>query len=426
MRRGIVYVGGGSRHFLDQSAAVVADRIARCLLQKLRPNEALSYRINVEAGVRLLSSDIELDIATIEIAKGEEWKPVIDILEVNYLSHFTQRFEALPPIMRALKAISLMARSLEKGIRRKWALFLSEKSDRSSETFPSQDRAQASWMSAVTVGVIGSVIYWLVTGLAILFAMPTFHLSDLFSFVSGEAGQVGGKGADLGKSALLIAVLLILAESFRKAAVAPWDRWATESFASMEYQLDERRFLAIPNAILDAIEFASQRRYSGVDLLSFSLGTIWATDTIFPRRERPCTWSPRRTVHNWITIGFPYDFIVWSNPGYFSMRAQPTVEVHRWINIVVQDDFIGTDFTRGEKRGITVQGFEEARTPDINPSPLRPPRQVSASWQDYIHPLRRTLNHRIYWDDEDARAPTCFTEVLDAVEWDEEVRALLQ
>ncbi len=84
---------------------------------------------------------------------------------------------------------------------------------------------------------------------------------------------------------ITVTVFLVLAAAFRKVIIEPLEQLAVEVFAFMDYQLDDRRFLAAPNAILDAIDYASKRGYESVDLLSLSLGAVLATDAIFPRRR---------------------------------------------------------------------------------------------------------------------------------------------
>lgn len=55
MTKGIVYVGGSSRHLMDQSAALVADRIARSIQGQLRDDQPFSWYWLLHFG-RLLSS----------------------------------------------------------------------------------------------------------------------------------------------------------------------------------------------------------------------------------------------------------------------------------------------------------------------------------------------------------------------------------
>jgi len=130
-------------------------------------------------------------------------------------------------------------------------------------------------------------------------------------------------------------------------------------------------------------------------------------------------------IENWITLGYPYGLIRWFRPDYFAERHPAIVDFRRWINLVVQDDFLGTTFTEGDGRGIRVSRCSHARAPDVNPKPFEPNGRVRAGWQDWFV-LRRHFNHRIYWDDEDARAPTCFAAFIDGAGWTTEVLAIIR
>lgn len=423
MTKGIVYVGGSGRHVINQSAEVVADRIARTLQDKLRDEQpSFSYRIRVETDAHCLAPDIGLDIASIHIAKGDAWEPALDILEVKYLPRFTKRFKVLPPLARALKALWLFGRSAINKICTK----------HHKGVFDRLDRIQATWLTLINLLAIGSVFYWLVVGAVAVFGVPA-------AFGVGFEDIVGLFGAGRTAEAksvwtiIVIAVFLVFAVALRRT-IESWEQSAVESFAAMEYQLDDRRFLAAPNAILDAIDFATKRGYATVDLLSLSLGAVLATDAIFPRRTREQVWSPPLKIANWITLGYPYDLIRWSFPDYFADREPAVVEFSHWINVVVKDDFLGTKFTKDDGRIGVVDRLSHAQLPDLNPDPFKTEGAVERGWLDRVVPLRRAFNHRIYWDDENARAPTCFAAVIDAkdakgakvVGWATEVLAVMK
>lgn len=425
MAKGIVYVGGGGRHVMNQSAEVVADRIARSLQDKLRDEQAFSYRICVDTDAHWLAPDIGLDIASIQVAKGGAWEPALDILEVKYLPRFARRFKALSPLARALRAFWLLSRSAIDSVCRRRPT-LASKADQPQDALNRLDRIQAVWLTVINLLTIGSVIYWLGIGALTVFGVPAFFgvsFDDILS-AFGEGRTAEAKSVWM---LIVIAVFLVLAAALRKT-IESWEQVAVESFAAIEYQLDDRRFLAAPNAILDAIDFATKRGYATVDLLSLSLGAVLATDSIFPRRARERVWSPPLAIENWITLGYPYDLIRWSCPDYFAARQPAAVEIHHhWINVVVQDDFLGTLFTKGDGRGIRVH-CSDARAPDISPKPFKPESRVRAGRRDWFTPLRRAFNHRIYWDDEDVRAPTCFAAFVDAevAGWTTEVLAVVR
>lgn len=198
----------------------------------------------------------------------------------------------------------------------------------------------------------------------------------------------------------------------------------------MDYQLDDRRFLAAPNAILDAIDFASKRGYESVDLLSLSLGAVLATDAIFPRHKRSLIWSPQLVIENWITLGYSCSMIQRTYPMYFMNRQPPVVHIRRhWINVAVEDDFLGSTFTENDNKcGICVKQKKDILAPSVNLQFKPKSRWKKGNLWDYFIPLRRVVNHRIYWDDEDVRAPTCFDAVITAESagWKMEVQKCLR
>jgi hypothetical protein len=120
MSRGIVYIGGVSRHLMDQSVAIVADRIARSLQGNLKDKQQFSYLISIEKDAHQLAKDISLDIASIEVEMDDGWKQAIDVLEVKYLTRFTNRFSKLPPLARAFKALWIVIRTAIKSFKALW------------------------------------------------------------------------------------------------------------------------------------------------------------------------------------------------------------------------------------------------------------------------------------------------------------------
>ena len=415
MRRGIVYVGGMSRHLMDQSAALVADRIARSIQDDLRDKQPFSYRICVETDAHCRAPDIGLDIASIEVAKGDVWEPALDILEVKYLPRFAGRFERLPPLARALKAFWLLIRSAINSVCARRAARRPTKTNQRQGTLNRLDQIQAVWLNLVIFATIGSVVYWLVVGAVAVLGVPAaFNVG--FEDIVGVFGAGRTAEAKSVWTIIVIAVFLVFAAALRRT-IESWEQSAVESFAVMEYQLDDRRFLAAPNAILDAIDFATKRGYATVDLLSLSLGAVLATDAIFPRRRREQVWSPPLKIANWITLGYPYDLIQWSCPDYFADREPAVICFSHWINVVVKGDFLGTKFTKDDGRiddrriGV-VDHFSHAQLPDLNPDPFEPEGAVVGRLERVV-PWRRAFNHRIYWDDENARAPTCFAHPAD-------------
>jgi len=407
MTKGIVYVGGSSRHLMDQSAEIVADRIARSIQCQLQDGDSFSYRVHVDRDVHRLAPDISLDIASIEITSDGKWKRVIDVLEVNYLSRFIKSFAQLPPLARVFRALWLIIRSTITRVCEQNRARSAGMRNFKGALLP-RDLMQATWLTIVTLVTIGSVVFWLVVGLTAVFGIPSFfslEFDDLIRIFRDESK------VDVQSPVILsVSLLLIIARVFRKVVIDPLDQLAVEVFAFTDYQLDDRRFLATPNAILDAIDFAANRGYATVDLLSLSMGAVLSTDAIFARGFRKSKGSQPLVIENWITLGYPYDLIRWSYPRYFDRRQPPIIDIRgHWINVAIQDDFLGTTFDKDEEgRGIRVTNHQDVYMPDINTLFEPASRWKRGGKKDFVIPLRRVVNHRIYWDDEDARAPTCF------------------
>jgi hypothetical protein len=421
VKRGIVYVGGGGADFVDQSASLVADRIARSLRDKVK-ERPISYRVSLEADAARIAPDINLDIAAVQVMKSDVWETVLEVLEVKYQPRFVGRFARFSPLQRAWMALQLLVRSVLASGRARWRA----RTAHSGQGMLSRrlDRLQWFWLSVVRLLALLSLAYWIFVGAFALFAGLGFSTADILGAIGATPKP---KGTEIKSATIYIAMILVVVTIIRYALIDWLDRLGIEAFAALEYQLDDSRYLAATNALLDGIEFAARRDYGKLDLLSFSFGTIIAADAIFPRRKRNSVWSPPLAIDHWITVGFPYDMVVSYLPGYFSGRQAATIDVRRWINIVAEDDFLSTRFSDGDGRGIRAGGGSHLRAPDLNPTPVDSERRITAGWLDAFILLRRIGNHRIYWDDEDARARTCFDRVVDetAAGWTTEVLAML-
>lgn len=405
MARGVIYLGGSGRHLIDSSIDVVADRVARSLRAAIweTGQVEVQLRLQLKRDVQVVAGGIGLDSASIEVRCGESWEQVLEILEVKFLPRFTQRVARLAPIGRALQALLItgkwMARTgpawLARVIRR----------GRAPE-YSGLDRTQAFMMFIVALATAGSLVYWVFIGLVLW--LEFVGLQDIDFGIKGTVG----------------AVLVILASAVHKIHIEPLDQWAIDAFSFTDYQLDDSAYLDVAAAIADAVDFASSRGYTGLDLLGYSLGAILATDAIYPRAQRNPVWAPPRMIDHWVTVGYPFDELRASLPGYFSDRACSRLQVRKWINIVTRHDFMGTYFTPDRPRGIALARSEVVKSPDVNPPPLSNPRLVTPGWRDLI-PRRRTINHR-YWDDRDPCAPTCFALVAQETGWLEELRSLIR
>ncbi len=408
MRRQIVYLGGFGHRILDQSAAVVADRIARAVQERLSDVPGMAYRVHVEADAHAPAPDLAVDIATIELRRGDTWTPVIDVLEVRYLDRFARSVSRLSPLGRALKALSILWMSWWTSHKARRAAI---RPGRRGWRRPRLEQLQATWLTMVLLLSVGYLIYWV--GLAAILA---------------AVAALAALGIRLDTVPVwlltIIVPLLGLAESVRRNVFDRYEQWAAETFASLEYQIDDQPFLAVPNAVLDAIELARQRQPGPIDLLGFSLGSFLSTDVLFPRQARQRIWSPPAEIDNWITVGFPYDLVRATRPDYFRNRQPPTVRLERWLNIVVEHDFLGTGFEPGDGRGVHVAGSNRLIAPDVSLS-FRPDGLTRPGRLAWLTPRRLVTKHTIYWNDQDPRAPSCFRMIVDEAGWTRGVLDLL-
>lgn len=405
MSRGVIYLGGSGRTLIDSSIDVVADRIVRSLRAELWQAEHVQaqLRCRIERDVHVVAAGIGLDAASIELRRGQDWEPVLEIFEVKYLPRFTHRLAGMGAVARILSALFIVGKWLARlpGARRTRR----RHADRAPE-YSQLDRIQAMMLSLVWFATTGSLIYWVFIGLVV-----GVEIAGLPSVAIGIKGVLG-------------VVLIVLASVVRKVHIEPFDRWAIDALTFTDYVLDDSAYLDVIAAIGDAVDVVSGRGHAALDLLTFSLGAVLATDTIYPRKTRDTVWALPQSIDRWITMGYPFDQIRAVTPDYFSDRACSRLQFRRWINIVVQDDFMGTDFTRHRPRGIEVNCPPSVRSPDVNPPPLRFGGLVKRGWLDVI-PRRRTINHRLYWDERDPCAPTCFSLVAREAGWLDELRVRL-
>jgi len=390
MTRSIVYLGGAARESLDQSAAMVVDRIARAIRSGRGPGQRFIYRIREEKDAHWLASNIGIDVAVIETPNGNGgWEPALELLEIKYLPRLTRDFARLPGWRRGLRALGLIWDSVRRA--RRWRQ--SAGGGQAAFRLPRLDRAQALVQSIVSLDIMLALLGWLAIGTLVAWGLGQAKL----------------------EAPLLAAIVAVLATGARTLPQnKSRDQSAVESFSFLDYQMNGEAFLSIPNAVLDTIVLAKQRGCQTVDLLGFSLGSVLAVDTLFARRPLAAEALP---IDNLITIGFPYDLIRSATPDYFENRLPPTLTARHWINVVVKDDFLATPFRPGDGRAI-VLADGTARTPDVSLSaPCDDARwkQPNPVW-DWLSP-RRLINHHIYWNDEDPWAPTCFHEVAGRAGW---------
>lgn len=415
LQRGIVYVAGSNQHIFNQAAGIVADRIARSLEHHIGRETPFRHRITIRHDVCHFSLDIPIDIASIEVAKGvegETWTQFIDVIELKYLPRLVKWFSDLSPPAQAAWALW---RTLRYTLRAPWVWArrrLQKDGDAAVEGHLDKlNKAQTRFLGLVKLVSMGAIIYWLLVA-----AASMLSVNELFNLNSEAVKKWFTWIAPIAVGFALVRLAL-------KDCVDTHVRRAIDDYSAGEYYANHRRFAAIPNALLDAVLYTKDQGYGKVDLMSFSLGAVLSADAIHPKDKR--LWSRAPVVTNWITIGYPYDVIEWINPGYFRGRNEEVLTVTTWINVVVEDDFLASDFQQSPQRGIRLAQSGRVRSPDRNVF-FKPERRKERSLLDWFIPFRRVANHSLYWDDQDARASTCFDKVVIEAGWADDLRSMLR
>jgi hypothetical protein len=404
----IVYLSGTSHHVFDQSAGLVADRIARSLKRSLEPETEFSYRVNLKQDAHQFPPDIPVDVASIEVAArrngviSSAWVPVIDVLELKYLPRFTHSVSRLSALARALRALRATIRS--------HPLQSARALVRSSIVHNPGDKLQAAYLTLVVFILCFVFLFWLTAGIT--------------AVVEFAGGNLPG-GLGLWTTALI--VLAFVWFSF-KHIVDILEKTGVEYVSALDYFNSSSEFDFIHDSVLELISVATQEVYESVDILSFSLGTLIATNVIYPQHSNGCSCVSK--IRNWITLGFPFDLMEATRPGYFEGRALVPGKLN-WINVVVKNDFLGTDFEEGSTRGIGTSGsLTRVHIPEVNicidfaGASQERWRSATLRW-DWI-PFRRVNNHSIYWDQKNPQALTCFDEIVEPAGWKNSVRSVVE
>lgn len=447
MPRSVVYVGGAGRHLLNQSADVIADRVARSIQAYLHRHHGrgdYTWRVFLKPDAHQLAPGIKLDIASVKILKNNAWLTVLEFHEVKYVDEYLRRFRDLPPLGRAARALRAVGQFVKRksceqhrsppvptdaerddATRKSKTVSRSKTKARSTpeiqrcaEGSSTLDKWQARSLFFLTTAAIGSVVYWLCVGAIALIGLPALFgdpVAQFWGITERPPTPVGLTEQTIDWRHGVVIGVLGLAAALRRPLLADLEEDAVDFFTGIEYQADGRPFGTITSSILDAIIFGETRTPGKVDLLTFSLGTLLAADAIFPPGDRKHAWSPSATAGTWITAGFPYDILRSGLPTYFDNRQPPTVRFDRWMNLVVKYDLLGTHFGASDGRGIRVGLSDTVHAPSHRPEPFSPPRKrpVKPRFSDVVFPRRRLVYHRLYWDDEDPRASTCFDQVVE-------------
>lgn len=397
MKRAIFYIPGSSQHFFEQSGALIADRIVRGLLAsgKVPP----PCRVANGDARQPTTSTIPVAVSTIETQVAGQWQPVIDIIELQYLPTFVQRQESRTGLGRAVHAVWVFATNIGRALR----TIFNPKGARKD----GWDRLQGAFTGWITLLSLGALVYWSLVAATVVLGVA--EIADLFT--NQDDKKLFTWVASI-TAALTIGGIAI------KGLLEKLETSAIEYYAIVDHLSGSNPSAKIENAILDLIEdITASGTYEKVDLLCFSLGAVIACDTMVPRRPR--LQAPSAQISTLITIGYPYDIIATAYPGYFDRRFKRSFTAGQWVNVDLENDFLGSNFRLDSQAGPPVLGI----TVDDKSAPpkkmIKPGRNIrftpdARQWRkgllDLI-PLTRTLNHMLYWDATDARARTCFQQI---------------
>lgn len=460
MVRGIFYVPGAGHHIFNQSGALVADRIARALQCKLATRLSFHYRVTPKSDFRRFE-DIPIDIATIEVkrrddAEGSEWQKLIDVIELRYLPRFTKPVSDRSPLGRAafgLRVLLAAAVAYFTGIFKAIPVLASgvfrcmrlprEEDKRSNHWQELQDVWQASlynlWVSSI---LIRAVVFWTIVGIAAtgigVLSLFSAELVDILKTLWEPEPEINEHFVHAVLSITIIALTLTIYYLVRKNKIEADNRVAEEALAAIEYNSKPGQYLDVLNAILDATTYLVADRYNPVNILSLSLGAILTADAIFPRKSlRPAKRSPSSTqsedlpsparpvIESWVTIGFPYQLVERGTPGYFAKRQSPMLDFATWHNVWIRYDYLSSRLATENRRiGFADTGQPNFRPKKDNDWEFCPPNQRKPHWTD-LFVLRRQQNHCLFWDDTNARAPTCFEDLVERLCWAKDVENLL-
>jgi hypothetical protein len=403
MKRAIFYIPGSSQHFFEQSGKIIADRIVRGLLASGKV--PTPCRVANGDARKPTASAIPVAVSTIETRVGGQWQPVIDIIELQYLPTFTQYYDGQTSLGRAIHAAWVFAANIGRALR---TIFNPEGARKDG-----WDRLQGAFTGWITLLSLGALIYWILVAATVVLGVG--QIADL---IQGEDAKKLFTWVASITAGLTIGGLAI------KDFLGNLEKSAIEYYAIVDHLSGSNPPGKIENAILDLIEdITASGAYEKVDLLCFSLGAVIACDTMFPRRSR--LPAPSAQISTLITIGYPYDIIATAYPGYFDRRFRRSITAGEWVNVDLENDFLGSNFRLDSQAGPPVLGITVDDKSAPSKEMIKPDRNIrftpdAQQWRkgllDFI-PLTRTLNHMLYWDATDARARTCFEQIAGAAEW---------
>jgi hypothetical protein len=402
VKHAVVYVPGGSQQWLDQSAGVVAERLAVALCEQRR--DLKDIRITLTKGALRLGEH-GVDRARLEgLSADGRWSELVDIYEVDYVPAFVAPFVHCNSFERALSAAGVFGGSFAR---------LRQVSRARSKGF--LDKVQGASLNLLMVFLAAYLLYWCALAIAGVLAA--------FGITGTAVLQFGGWKLSTEETALAFALVAGTAALTRLAThswFAKIERSAIEYFALCRYLRNDGPFGACHAIIRDTVVELRRGGYERVDLMAFSLGCLIAGDAIWPRRAG-LRATPDK-VDGFATIGYPYDLVRAAYGNYFTGRKAPALTIAgRWWNVTEPEDFLGSNFRDDHLNldpdpasGILHEGGTARPTHNIFFDASARIGKKAASWLDAVWPMRRVVNHRIYWDPADPRGESCFRQLVAA------------
>lgn len=338
---------------------------------------------------------------------GERSVKLFDLYELRYVDAFNAPFASLSAGMRLVYSLLLLIKNLPSAARLIADAFVSKR--------PS-DRIQGVFLGTISLITLMTFVYWGVVAAAGVIGAETL------------LGWVEPDDRPLGLLAVIIAAVTAARQLFGDV-FQEIEKLAAEFYSIMWYNSDDSRFSNTLGSIEEALVWMEQRGYEQVDVLSFSLGSLLANDFIYPRSHR--LWANVPQVDNWISLGHPFDLMEAMYPGNYRGRCQGPLAIKRWVNVTVRADFLGSTFRRDGAEddpdgrvGVVIGGATPTH-PDVNVFFDPKTGGVQRALWDFFVPLRRLVNHALYWDFRDPRKPSCFGPLLGETDWIVEARATL-
>jgi hypothetical protein len=416
-RHAILYVPGAGQHVFEQSAGLVAERIARAIERRIGDRKNCGFRITVSKNLNLLVSNT-FDRASIEVRDQEladnDWTSVVDVYELKYLDTFSGWFSNLPPLRQAVCGCWILLRAVGKFcVGHLHSTFEGPRGadgDGDDCRSAGNDYLQILLYNLKLIGIfLVAILFWLVLALLAVVGIPTLLGADLQSLFTGVFHYLGFSEACLNYLRLSGTALILFVVPTYFAIIRNLEalgKLAAEFFCVMDYAHSHYRYLSVLHAIRDATVLLRVLGAREVDLLTLSLGAILGYDAWYPRQSatgRP--EIPQRDgarLDHWITLGFPVQMMRWQYPNYFRSRSDSHVPVGTHFNIWIKDDPIGSRITG-------LLGFADVPSGSLRQWPFEPSSKRYRPRRGFNW---RMNNHCLYWDDRDPGACTCFDSLL--------------